>query len=192
MVEMLTPVCTEMHFFVGMLMFQFIKLSPAFYHSAICWCFYPTRRPTQARLWLAAGAGISCHLRCQVFFWGGPGSVVCLFLCFQATQFDYWVRKKTEARGWEEPDWTCPRSARTLWLKSSPSTLGRMDTHVHTHCWAGLSSLNRGFACLSRPPFVLCCGVSDYWPPPTSHPSLWELVLLPVVVGLCVIYVEFK
>lgn len=33
----------------------------------------------------------------------------------------------------EVPDWTCPRSGRTLSLKSSQLTLGRIDTKTRPH-----------------------------------------------------------
>lgn len=83
-----------------------------------------------------------------MFFWS---SFFFFCLCFQATRFVYWVRKKMAAGGLEEPDWTCPRSGRTLSLKSSPSTPGRIKTHA---VFSTLSHINFSLLVL-----FLCCSL---------------------------------
>jgi len=50
----------------------------------------------------------------------------------QVTPCVCWVRRRRKASVWEERGWICPRSGRTRWLKSFPSTQGKMWTNTHS------------------------------------------------------------
>ncbi len=55
----------------------------------------------------------------------------CSSCVLQVTPCVCWVRRRRKASVWEERGWICPRSGRTRWLKSFPSTQGKMWTNTH-------------------------------------------------------------